>query len=146
VPKPAYRAYEILHRLGDEIFPVSGNHGTVDAWVTRKENCIQIIVNNSALPRHAIKTEQVSLTLSGMGEIQSAFIERIDDHHANATHAWKKMGAPESLTPNDVTALEIESKLNPEPVAFEYRNAQATLQLTLPAQGTALITLELTSR
>jgi xylan 1,4-beta-xylosidase len=128
VPKPAYRAYEILHRLGEEMLPVSGNHATVDVWLTRKENLIQIVVNNSALPRHAIKTESVTLTLQGVDNIQSAFIERIDDHHANATRAWKKMGSPESLTPYEVSTLELASKLVAEPIEIHYQNKQATLQ------------------
>ena len=30
VPKPSFRAFELLHRLGTEALPVSGAHDTVD--------------------------------------------------------------------------------------------------------------------
>jgi xylan 1,4-beta-xylosidase len=36
VPKPAYRTFELLHRLGEELLPVAGSHATVDAWVVRR--------------------------------------------------------------------------------------------------------------
>ena len=37
IAKPTYRAFELLHQLGDELLLVDGLHETVDAWVVRKE-------------------------------------------------------------------------------------------------------------
>ena len=37
IPKPTYRAFELLHRLGEERLPVEGNHETVDAWACAAE-------------------------------------------------------------------------------------------------------------
>jgi xylan 1,4-beta-xylosidase len=31
IPKPIYRAFQLLHQLGTERLPVDGTHGTVDA-------------------------------------------------------------------------------------------------------------------
>ena len=36
IPKPAYRAYEILHKLGTDILKVEGEHATIDVWIIRR--------------------------------------------------------------------------------------------------------------
>ena len=143
VPKPAYRAFELLHRLGDELLRVDGHHATVDAWVTRDAAGVRVLLTNGALPRHCIQTEIVRVELAGLAGIQSAHIERIDDDHANARRAWLSMGQPESLLPRQVDALEAASALRREPVAFDVSAGVATFELALPPQGTALLTLEI---
>jgi xylan 1,4-beta-xylosidase len=143
VAKPAYRAFELLHRLGDQMFPVVGDHDTVDVWATRRGRTAQVLLTNGALPRHRIRTETVCLTLSGLGKLRSAHLQRIDDDHANARRAWLEMGQPSSPLPRQVEALEGASMLVLEPVPFDARENQHTFDLTLPPQGTALLTLEL---
>jgi hypothetical protein len=53
------------------------------------------------------------------------------------------MGQPESLLPRQVEALECASLLVLEPVHFDARESHATFDVTMPPQGTALLTLEL---
>jgi xylan 1,4-beta-xylosidase len=143
VPKPAYRAFELLHRLGDDILPVEGRHTTVDVWVTRDAARACVLLSNGALPRHPIRTEIVRLELAGLTGIRSAYVERIDDEHANARRAWLAMGRPESLLPRQVDALEAASSLRKEPVAFDFGAGLASFDVALPPQGTALLTLEM---
>jgi xylan 1,4-beta-xylosidase len=143
VPKPAYRAFELLHRLGDEILPATGDHETVDVWVTRREARVTVLLTNWALPRHAIRAERVHLRLRGAAGIRSATVERIDADHAVAARAWREMGQPGSLLPRQVAALETASALVAVPASFQLEDDAALLELTLPPQGTALLTLEL---
>src|SRR6185503_6037497 len=107
IPKPAYRAYQLLHRLGNELLKVTGKHETIDVWTVRKKNSINIIITNWALPLHPIKTEKVKVQLNDIKNVKNAFIERIDDDHANAKKSWINMGSPGSLKANDVSALEL---------------------------------------
>jgi xylan 1,4-beta-xylosidase len=143
IPKPAYRAYELLHRLGDEILTVEGQHETVDTWVIRKPGGLQVLVCNSALPRHPVKTEIVRVRLDNIGPIKTARIERIDDTHANPQKAWLEMGAPGSLSPLEVFTLETASSLVTEPFPVTTENNLTFLELAIPPQGIACITLEL---
>jgi len=143
VPKPAYRAFELLHRLGDEILRVDGRHPTVDAWVTRDAASACVLLTNGTLPRHAIQSEVVRVELAGVAGIRSAHIERIDDDHANARRAWVSMGQPESPRPHEVQALEAASAVRKEPVAFDVSAGRFTLDVALPPQGMALLTLEI---
>ena len=143
VPKPSYRAYELLHRLGDQILPVDGRHETVDVWITRKDRCATILVTNGALPRHPIRTEHVVVEVHGAKQIASAFLERIDDDHANAPRAWLEMGQPERPLPRQVAALETASALVPVPAAFRMEGDTATFEVNVPPQGAALLTVHL---
>jgi xylan 1,4-beta-xylosidase len=143
IAKPAYRAYELLHRLGDELLPIRGTHPTVDAWATRSARRLAILVTNGALPRHPIKTELVRLALEGASPIQTAFVERIDDSHANARRAWEAMGSPGYLQPSEVDVLHAVSALVAEPVALRSTGTGVELDLAMPAQSVALVTVEL---
>ena len=143
IPKPAYRAYEILHKLGTDILKVEGEHATIDVWLIHKTDAHQILITNTALPRHPISNESVRISLNNIPEIIKAYIERIDDKHANATAAWQKMGSPATLHPNDVKALEDSSALHQKHINFKFEKNNATVDVEMPPQGTALITLEI---
>ncbi len=143
IPKPAYRAYELLHRLGNELLQVKGKHETVDVWIVRNSNKLNIIITNWALPLHPIKTETVKINMENTGEIKAAFIERIDDEHCNPKRAWKKMGSRESLTHNEVSALEKASSLIMEPLNLLQKKQSAIIQVIVPPQGIAFLTLEI---
>ncbi len=144
IPKPAYRAYELLHRLGDEIFsPLeSSSSDTVDLWCTRRGKTLKILATNSALPRHPVKTEAVRVRIGGTAKPVSCFIERIDDDHANSRTAWERMGSPDTLRPNAVETLEAASSLVAEVLPFRMEGESISLDFLLPPQGTACVTLE----
>jgi xylan 1,4-beta-xylosidase len=143
IPKPAYRAYELLHRLGEEKLPVGGHHPTVDCWMTRKDKTITVLLANFALPKHTVSTEAVDIKIDGISSIKKATLERVDEKHANATTAWREMGRPKSLTHDLVKTLEDASRLVQAPLEVQVQNQSATFMIPLPPQGTALITLEI---
>ncbi|MEP6861418.1 MAG: glycosyl hydrolase [Deltaproteobacteria bacterium] len=143
IAKPAYRAYELLHRLGDELLEVTGTHSTVDVWVTRSARTLAILVANGALPDHAIATELVTIALPGLVEIRTAFVERIDANHANPRRTWEAMGRPQHLLPRDVAALEAMSVLVAEPLRPRVAASGLELELAMPPQSVALVMVEL---
>jgi xylan 1,4-beta-xylosidase len=143
IPKPAYRAYQLLHRLGSELLKVTGKHETVDAWIVRKKDTINILITNWALPRHPIKTEIVKVQIDNIKKIKASFIERIDEDHANAKKIWINMGSPGSLSPGEVSALEVASALIKEPFETRRVKGSALMKVTVPPQGVAFITIEL---
>jgi xylan 1,4-beta-xylosidase len=142
IPKPTYRAFEIMHRLGTERLPVQGQHATVDAWVIRKPDAATILLTNHALPRHPIEAERVQVQLLGFPPPSAARLERIDHDHANAKRLWQEMGEPEYLTARQVERLEEASQLRPEPLAWRYEAGRLYLDLELPRHAVAAIFLE----
>ena len=79
IPKPTYRAFELLHRLGTEQLPVEGSHETVDAWAVRREAGLTVLLTNHALPRQPIEPQRVRVELADAPPPGAVTLERIDD-------------------------------------------------------------------
>lgn len=68
---------------------------------------------------------------------------RIDEDHSNAFAAWKRMGSPQSPTPDQYAQLEQAGQLAALGAAETVRveNAQARLRFNLPRQAVSLVCL-----
>ena len=121
---------------------VAGTHATVDAWVIRNDKAATIIMTNLAMPRHPIQTELLNLRLSDAPEPRTAWIERIDEDHANPRRLWQKMGEPEYLSALQVAQLETASTLRNEAQRWGQENGNIDLAVALPPQSVAAITIE----
>lgn len=142
IPKPTYRAFELLHHLGTELLEVEGTHDTVDAWVVRNGSSLTVLLTNHALPRHAIQTEQVRIALMDAPKGCVATVQRIDDTHANAKRAWHGMGAPEYPSGAEAERLQAASRMVKEPHWGAEVNGSLTLDIALPPHAVAAITIE----
>jgi xylan 1,4-beta-xylosidase len=142
IAKPAYRAFQLLHHVGNELLEINGTHTTVNAWVVRKDDSATIIITNLAMPRHPIQTELVNLRLSSAPSPRTAWIERIDEDHANPRRLWQTMGAPEYLSALQVEQIETTSVLRKEPQLWTYEAGNISLSVALPPQSVAAITIE----
>ena len=140
IPKPAYRAFQLLHALGTQLLEVNGTHATVDAWVVRKDKTATIITTNLAMRRNSIQTELLNVRLSNAGVPRRAWIERIDEDHANPRRLWEAMGKPEYLTPLEVKQLETASTLRQEAQPWDGDGGDVNLAVALPPQSVAAIT------
>jgi xylan 1,4-beta-xylosidase len=142
IPKPNYRAFELLHRLGEERLPVEGRHDTVDAWAVRKGSGLTVLLTNHALPRQQILTEQVRVEVADTPPPTGVWLERIDDDHANAKGAWRAMLVPEYLDAGQVGQLEEASRMVPVPAAHTYEGGTLRAEFDLPPHAVAALTLE----
>jgi xylan 1,4-beta-xylosidase len=143
IPKPSYRAFELLHRLGNNILQVDGEHETADVWVVQNNNSINLLLTNWALPLHPVKLETIKIQLNNILQVKNVFIERIDDDHVNTRQAWLTMGQPDSLSPQQVETLEAVSTLVKEPVLFQFENNILIIDIEMMPQATALVTIEI---
>jgi xylan 1,4-beta-xylosidase len=143
VPKPVYRAFQLLHGLGSELLPVTGTHETVDAWVVRKGRSITVLLTNHAQPRHPIVTQLVEVRLTDAPAPLAAHVERIDEDHANPRRLWREMGAPEYPSRSEVEQLAAASRLVKEPLEISYEDRTVRFDVDLPPRSVAAVTLEL---
>ena len=143
VAKPAYRAFELLHRLGSEELPVKGKHQTVGVWMARSPGSVTAMLINHALPRHSIKAETAQIQLTGLKRPANVYVERIDKNHANAKRLWIEMGQPALPTGREIEQLHAASKLMREPVKWKYEGNTLRLKISMPAQAVAAVTVEL---
>jgi xylan 1,4-beta-xylosidase len=142
IAKPIYRAFELLHGLGSELLEVGGSHPTVDVWVVCKEKSATVLMTNLAMPRHPIQTELVHLRLLEALAPKAAWMERIDEDHANPRQLWHGMGEPEYLSAVEVEQLGRASALRPEPQPWTSEQGSLDFDVSLPAQSVAAITIE----
>ena len=145
IPKPTYRAFELLHRLGEELLKVDGIHATVDAWTARKEKSVTILLTNHALPKHEILTEKVTIILKNAAKKYSAYLERIDENHANAKKLWQEMDEPEYPSRTQVAHLEEASRLIREPLKGSQKDDSIIFEIEMPPHSVAALTVEFTN-
>jgi xylan 1,4-beta-xylosidase len=142
IPKPTYRAFQLLHDLGTEQSLVDGLHETVDCSVIRKESSISVLLTNHTTPGHSIETEHIEVRLSNAFKPVTGHIQRIDGEHVNPKRLWEKMGQPEYLERKRVEQLEEASQLVQEKQPFSYKNGVLSLETNLPPHAVASITVE----
>lgn len=142
IPKPTYRAFELLHDLGDRQSLVDGLHETVDCSVIQKDSSVTVWLTNQATPGHSIETEDIEIRLDNAREPIAARIRRVDEEHANAKRMWEEMGQPEYLSRKDVERLEEASQLVSETQPVDFRDGSVFLRTTLPAHGVAAVTID----
>ena len=143
IPKPTYRAFELLHNLGTEQLLVDGLHETVDCSVIRKNASVTVLLTNHTTPGHSIETENIEIRLDNAPEPHQAHVERIDGDHANAKPLWDEMGRPEYLTAKEVEQLQEASRLVKERQSFRYKDSAVLLKIVLPPHAVAAITIDL---
>jgi xylan 1,4-beta-xylosidase len=145
IPKPTYRAFELLHQIGTEQSLVDGIHETVDCSVIRKNSTITVLLTNHTTPGHSIEAENVEIRLDNVPKPSEAHIQRIDAEHANPKAMWEQMGQPEYLTRQDVEQLQEASRLVKQLQSFTYKEGAVFLKLDLPAHAVAAITINFPS-
>jgi xylan 1,4-beta-xylosidase len=87
---------------------------------------------------------EVDLIVEGLPRDRSLLHHyRIDADHSNSYEAWKRMGSPQSPTPEQYAQLEHSGQLqllnSPEWVNKE--NGRVALRFSLPRQGVSLLRL-----
>jgi xylan 1,4-beta-xylosidase len=146
VPKPVYRGFELLGRLGTRRWTVAGAHPTVEAAVGAgdDETWTAVLLTNVVLPRHPIADETAVVRLAGLRgrRARAASVARIDAAHANPKAAWLAMGAPEYPLPHQVEALQAASALVDAPLAFTTEGDALVFSIALPVDATALVRIE----
>jgi xylan 1,4-beta-xylosidase len=146
IPKPAYRAFQLLHDLGDRQSLVDGLHETVDCSVIQKDSSVTLLLTNYTTPGHSIETEELHIRLDNAPEPIRATIQRIDAEHANAKRLWRELGQPEHLHRKDVEPLERASQVTTEKQSLRFEDGTVFLKIRMPAHAVAAVTVEFKER
>ena len=148
IPKPIYRAFQMMRGLGDEQIAVEGSHETVSIWVgqdrDRRDGATRVLLVNQAMPRHAIADEAVRLLLlhGGCKPPRAVSITRVDADNANPLRAWQALGEPEYLSPAQRDAIMASSVPVIRPCPFQEENGMTVIAVDLPQQSVALLRIE----
>lgn len=142
VPKPTYRAFEMLHSLGDQTLMVDGIHWTVDCWMVKRGQSLDIVLTNHALPESPICQENVVIELACASRPRKASLQRIDDQHTNPRALWEKMGRPEYPTETQITKLRQASIMATSKLRCLFDQDLLRIELKLPPHAVARIHLD----
>jgi xylan 1,4-beta-xylosidase len=146
IPKPVYRAHELLHGLGTDQLPIDGTHSTVDAWVVRDNDKVAVLCTNWGLPRHPVKSERIRILLTDAPRPAEVNIRRIDAKNANAKHEWRRMGEPEYLSEKQVQRLRKASELRPRHQDYRHTGATLDVSFSLAPQSVAALDIRFPGR
>jgi len=133
LPKPAFNAFRVLHRLGNQRIDVD----SASALVTRStDGSLAIAAWNLGLPEEAGGPKDLTLVFAALKGQHRAFVFRVDATHGSVQAAYEAMGKPAYPTAAQIVKLRLSANL-PPPETKQITNG--TLQLKLPPDGLALI-------
>jgi xylan 1,4-beta-xylosidase len=146
IRKPAFHAFEMLHRLGESRLASNSD----DAIVTRrKDGALVIALWNYAPPTGTGQAytaakptgvlKRFSVEVAGANERAHATIYRLDSDHGNVLKAYDAMGRPDFPTLAQWKLLHAnDGAAPPEHTALH----QGRLNVTIPPQGLVLLEIK----
>ncbi|EFA85113.1 beta-xylosidase-like protein [Heterostelium album PN500] len=148
IPKPSFKAFELLHETGDERASVTGdiNHPTAGILVTHRHDEIMVLVYNHNIPGAPISTETISITLDNVPSTRQAqaTLRRIDEYNCNPYATWQEMGSPWYPTEKQLEQLYLSASFNETSISYTQSSATSIqFQLPIPPQGVAAIKLKI---
>jgi xylan 1,4-beta-xylosidase len=133
LPKPAFNAFTLLHRLGDRRVDLD----SASALVTRRDDGTwAIAVWNLWLPEERGTPKMITIRIKGKENGIPASIYRLDPAHGSIIAAYEAMGRPTHPDPLQRDALRRAAAL-PPPETMPFSGDQITL--TVPAHGLVLL-------
>jgi len=136
IPKPAFNAFKLLHRLGTQRIEVASDH----VLATRNEDgSLVVAVWNYAPPEQQNDTPAAITLQLKNSKATRAVVLRVDSSHGDMHAAYTAMGSPRYPTPAQLKALRAAAEL---PAAENRALEHGALSLTLPSHSLALIELK----
>lgn len=134
IPKPAFNAFALLHRLGERRFAAD-----VDgALLTRRgDGAIVLALWNYVDVGAQGEPRRVVLRLRNRAA-RSALVESLDREHGNVLRAYLGMGSPRYPTARQLAELRAAAALPP---AVARALDRGTLALEIPPDGLTLVTI-----
>jgi xylan 1,4-beta-xylosidase len=138
IPKPAYNAFKLLHRLGDERIPVDAR----SVLVTRQKDGSLVVAAWNLVPPDQTGVSQTGLTktihlrFEHLAGSRRAYISRVDRDHGDVHPAYEKMGQPPYPTQEQLKALQRAAQLPPAEIR---KLTGGDLTLDLAPDGLAVI-------
>jgi xylan 1,4-beta-xylosidase len=132
IPKPAFNAFKLLHRLGEQRIAI---HSDSALLTKKKDGSLVIAVWNYAPPEHAGAAKTVTLHFQS-GHYKHALVSTVDPDHGDVHSIYEKMGSPHYLSQAQIQQLKHAAEI-PTPVEHNLKGGELTL--TLPSYALAVV-------
>jgi xylan 1,4-beta-xylosidase len=131
IPKPAFRAFELLHELGDQRLALNSE----DALLTkRSDGTLVVALWNYAAPGQTVPSKTFRLETKG-ARVTHYRMRFVDPEHGSALKRWKEMGSPKDPTVSQIRELIEASQLAPA------QDLPVSDPITVASQGLAVLEL-----
>ena len=133
IPKPAFNAFKLLHRLGNQRVAVDSKSALA---TKRSDGALVLALWNELLPEETGEEKQIKVILKGMPGVRRAVMTRLDTKHGSVLNTYAAMGRPITPTQGQIKELRRAANLGP-PETLQIRQSQVAI--TLPPHGLALV-------
>jgi xylan 1,4-beta-xylosidase len=134
IPKPAFNAFALLHRLGEQRLASDAN----EALVTRRaDGSLVIALWNYSEVGETAPLRSVALHFTHT-EARTASVQAIDREHGNVRIAYERMGSTRYPTQRELAQLREAAALPP---AADRPLQAGELDLQIPADGLVLVSV-----
>jgi xylan 1,4-beta-xylosidase len=134
IPKPAFNAFALLHRLGEQRL---ANDATGTLVTRQSDGTLVIALWNYAEVGTTAPMRGVALRLTHSAA-HSASVQGIDGLHGNVHVAYERMGSPTYPTQRELAQLRDAAAL-PAPITHPLQSGE--LDLEIPSDGLVLVTV-----
>jgi xylan 1,4-beta-xylosidase len=135
IPKPAFYAFELLHRLGNQRLALDSDSALL---TRRKDGTLVMAVWDYSPPGETGSARTVTLRVRNSSPTVAS-IFRVDRDHGDFHPAYEKMGEPRYPTASQIRELRAAVEL-PSPETRHIEAGEVTL--TLPNHGLAVVELK----
>ncbi len=126
LPKPAFNAFKMLHRLGETRIPATG--GDEILATRRKDGTLAVALWNLSQTGLATQPKDVTLDLRAAKSKRRALVYRLDADHGSLLKAYAAMGSPVNPTREQIEKLQQAAKL-PAPESLPIKDGKIAFHL-----------------
>lgn len=132
IPKPAFNAFLLLHRLGEQRLAASSDN----VLVTRRGDGTLVIAAWDLADPGAKGTAQEVEFHFEHAHVSRVQVTRLDPDHGDVQGAYQAMGAPQYPTREQIEQLRVAARLS---LAETHKVSNDSVTLSIPAHGLVLI-------
>ena len=135
IPKPAFNAFLLLHKLGDQRLKTDSNSALV---TRRKDGTLVVAAWNMADPGAPGSAKEVKFQFEH-ARVSKVQVTRLDAEHGDVHKAYAAMGSPRYPSKDQIEKLRAASRLS----SPEVRDAKSgSITLGIPAHGLVLLEMK----
>jgi xylan 1,4-beta-xylosidase len=132
IPKPAFNAFLLLHRLGEKRLAISSDSALV---TQRADGTLVVAAWNMVAPGAQGPAKEVEFQFEH-AHFSRVEVTRLDPDHGDMHKVYEAMGSPRYPTKEQIAKLRAAARLSPSET-HEVKNASVTIRI--PAQGLVLL-------
>ena len=139
IPKPNFRAFELLSRLAPMRYelPVTDEEVELSAFTDGKK--VQLLLYAQDFDHRKDETFEAEIFLNGVFARAEQLV--IDDTHCNPKAEWEKLGKPDLLTPAQAETIRQKTALSWEDCPIRIADGGTAVKVSLRTNDVVLIEL-----